>query len=83
MLLNTVKYLWKYSTLNMHKSYFRCIENNFYRKQGFLIQCGITKNGIHMTFKVIKVEGNENWSIGDQFLIILSYTPVGLCQLLL
>ena len=56
MLLNiSVKYLWKYSTLNMKN-----------RKQEVLIQSGNTKNGIHMTFKVIKVECNENWSTGDQ-----------------
>ena len=68
MLLNiSVKYMWQYSTLNMQKTYFRCIKNTFYRKQGFLIHSGITKNGIHMTFKVIKVELNENWSTGDQF----------------
>ena len=71
MLLNvSVKYLWKYSTLHIQKSYFRCIENTLYRKQGVSIQSGITKSGIHMTFKVIQVEGNENWSIGDQLRII-------------
>jgi hypothetical protein len=51
----------------MQKSYFRCPENTLYMKQAFLIQSGMTQNDIHMTVKVIKVEGNENWSIGDQF----------------
>ena len=66
ILLNiSVKYLWQHA-----KSYFWGHDNTLYRKQGFLIQSGITKNGIHMTFKVVQVEGNENWSIGDQLRII-------------
>ena len=74
MLLNiSVKYLWKYSTLNMQKLYFRCIENTLYKKQGFLIQSGITKKSTHLTFKIIKVEGNENWSIGNPLWIIVMY----------
>ena len=40
------------------------------RNKGFSYSLESQKNGIHMIFKVIEVEGNENWSIGDQFLII-------------
>jgi hypothetical protein len=84
MLLNiSFKHLWKYSTLNMQNSNFRGHENILSMRylysienKGFSYSLESQKKGIHMTFKVIKVEGNKNWSIGNQYRIILTMTKL-------